>query len=720
MTQDILFELGVEELPSGLVEPLARELLQNLIKELALAKITHGEGRFFASPRRVAVVISAVATQSSAETTVKRGPRCVNQDDRTLPAVLGFAKSCKVGVESLTILENSEGCFWSVNLEQSSALTAAILPAMVNKALAALTLPKIMRWGDGDFAFARPVHWAVLLFGQEILKTAIMGIVSSNLSYGHRFHHPLPIVITSPMAYEAALEQAFVIADFAKRREKITNLLKLQEQQYGCKVIMPEALLDEVTSIVEWPEAVVASFAPEFLAVPKECLIAAMQNHQKTFAMASPTGKLLPQFVVITNIRPQGDEIKLGNEVVMRARLSDALFFYDTDKKRPLAEFIAKTKTVLYQHKLGSLFDKTLRIERLLQYFAKFMQLDAKHLLRAAELSKFDLVTGMVAEFPELEGLMGYYYALAAGETEKVASALHEQYLPKFANDALPASTLGLALSLSDRLDTLVAAFVLGQKPSATKDPFKLRRHAFAIIRILIATESDISLKDAIAYTLEAFGSVISLTSNTASSSQGNTPSSQGNTPSSQGNTPSSRGSSAGSIDAAADPTHVTSLLDEIYNFLQERLVSWYHSLQIPQDFVQAVPSDVLFDCNKRLDLLRSWVHTDTAKSVLNAAKRINNIVQKETSLELTLDESLLELPAEKGLLQAILGVELQTQGKDYAEILNISEQLSAPLEQFFAEVFINDEKFKHNRLALLARAGKILSLVADLGVIRV
>lgn len=687
MLNDLLFELGTEELPSGAVWPLADALANNVVAGLAKANIQHGNVYRYATPRRLAILIHDVQAQQPGQTISRRGPAvaaAVDAEGQPLPALLGFAKSCGVGVDKLTTTKTDKGEWWVYNAVSAEANTRDLLPAMVNEAIAQLPIAKPMRWGNGETLFARPVHWAVLLFGDEVVHSTVLGVATGRHSFGHRFHHPGAVDIANPRAYESALKKAFVIADFAVRRQMIIEQVQQLATAHHYKAVMPESLVDEVTSIVEWPEALLANFEQEFLEVPAEALIAAMQSHQKCFALRDKQDHLLPHFITVANIASNHtQQVINGNEKVMRARLSDAAFFYRQDKRQTLSQYSAAMGNVVFQAKLGSLQDKTARMQLLMEYLVQPLQLDQKQALRAAELSKCDLMTGMVGEFPELQGLMGYYYAHHDGEAEAVARALDEQYMPRFAADQLPQSALGLALSLADRIDTLVGTFAIGQKPTGVKDPFKLRRHALAIVRLLIATPAAINLSTLIDYSRKVYGKQL--------------------------------------------PT-VDGAFAELKPFILERMQSFYQAQGIPPELVQAVRArqdDWFFDIDKRVIALVAFINLPEAASLSAACKRVNNLLQQTNVLAAeSVDVSLLENDAEKALFEDIQAVEkfvapLYSAG-DYGKILNQLASLRKPADAFFEHVMVmvDDQAIKKNRLCLLARLQNLLQGVADISLL--
>jgi len=688
MLNDLLFELGTEELPSGAVLPLAEALADQLKMAFSKENIQHGKIHSFATPRRLAVLIHDVETVQGNQKISRRGPTvaaAVSTEGQALPSLLGFAKSCGVTVNDLTTVKTDKGEWWMYEAENPGAKTRDLLSAMINGAIAALPIAKPMRWGAGDATFARPVHWAVFLFGDDIVDAHVLGVKTGRHSFGHRFHGSEEISIPTPRAYEALLKEAFVIADFAERRQLIVDQINQIAKAHDFQPIMPESLVDEVTSIVEWPQALLANFEPEFLEVPSEALIAAMQSHQKCFALRDKQDQLLPNFITVANIVSiNPEQVILGNEKVMRARLSDAAFFFRQDKRQTLHQYRDGMANVVFQARLGSLEDKVNRLQVLMGHLVDPLQLKDSQAIRVAELSKCDLMTGMVGEFPELQGLMGYYYARHDNEDEAVAQALNEQYMPRFSGDELPKSSLGLALSLADRLDTLVGAFVIGQKPTGDKDPFKLRRHALAVVRLLLSAQAALNLSTLIHDTLHGYG----------------------------------------------DLQSTDSCIVELKPFILERLHSYYHGIGVAQEIVYAVRArqdDWLYDLDKRVHALLSFTQRPEAVSLSAACKRVNNLLQ-HASIDPRLhdvDKNKFTETAEKALYEHIRTVEqrispLYSCG-DYSQILSQLASLHGPVDHFFEHVMvmIDDEEIKHNRLSLLARLQNVLQGVADISLLQ-
>lgn len=688
MVHDFIFELGCEELPSAAVWTLADELANQMTAALNKAQLSFGKVQRFASPRRIALVIYDLQAEQKSQTNIRKGPALIaayDKDNKPTQALLGFAKSCGVELDKLTTIATDKGDWIVCETQTAGVKTKDLLPALIKQSLNSLPIAKPMRWGSGDAEFARPVHWAVLIFGDEVIQTEVLEATTGNYSYGHRFHHPQAVQISSAKEYEAIMQQVFVAADFAKRRELIKQQIEQLAAEHQAVAVMPEELLDEVTSIVEWPVALIANFEPEFLEVPAEALIASMQAHQKCFALKDKQGNLLPHFITISNIvSTNPPQVVAGNEKVMRARLSDAAFFFKQDKKQALSQNISATEQVVFQVKLGSVRDKTLRMQAMMAYLSQAMNLSSKNAERAAELSKCDLLTGMVGEFPELQGLMGYYYALHDGEDAAVAQALNEHYMPRFAADKLPESDLGTALSLADRLDTLVGIFAIGQKPSGVKDPFKLRRHALAVARMLLANPAPLQLSTLINEALKHYGSQL-----------------------------------------PANPEAIA----ELKPFILERLQSYYQNQGLPAHLVQAVRArqdDNLFDFDKRIHALKLFIELPESESLSAACKRVSNILNQAGAIDSSacINADLLEEGAERTLFEKLNNLKKITEplyaAADYATLLQQLAGLKQPVDDYFDNVMVmvDDKAVKNNRLLLLSQLQEMLQGVADISLL--
>ena len=497
--RDLLIEIGTEELPPKALRSLSLAFSAAMCKELNAAGLQVATTRVFATPRRLALLIKALPVAQADRESVRRGPAlAVAFDDEGCPtqAATGFARSCGVEVEALDQLETKKGSWLSFRVLEKGQATATLIPNMVRKSLAALPIPKRMRWGGRDDEFVRPVHWVVLLFGDDVIATEILGVKTGRYTHGHRFHHPEAIYLAEPEAYLPLLEtEGCVLADYDSRREAIRAQVIEQARALGGEALLDDDLLDEVTALVEWPVAMSGQFDADFLQVPPEALISAMQTHQKYFPVVDKRGKLLAHFITVANVISKDPaQIKAGNERVIRPRLADAAFFWNQDRKQPLAQRAEGLRSMVFQQRLGTLFDKQERMAHLAGQIAALIGAEQELAERAARLSKCDLLTSMVFEFPELQGVMGRYYALHDGEAAAVADAIAQHYLPRFAGDDLPVAATAQAVALADRLDSLVGIFAIGQQPTGDKDPFALRRAALGVIRICIQRALDVDL----------------------------------------------------------------------------------------------------------------------------------------------------------------------------------------------------------------------------------
>ncbi len=495
--RDLLFEIGTEELPPRSLPQLSAALTEQLVKGIDAAGIPHGRARSFATPRRLAVLIMGCADHQPDRLVERRGPpirSAFAANGEPTQAAVAFARSCGVPVADLERLVTDKGGWLIYRGTEHGSASAEMFAGIVNKAVESLPIPKRMRWGSGATEFVRPVHSVVLLFGAEIVPCAVLGLSADRFTFGHRFHAPRRITLNAPRAYEGALRRAKVIADFAERREKIRTEVAEAAAEVGGRALIEAALLEEVTALVEWPVPVVGRIETRFLSLPREVVIATVQDHQRYFPVEDAEGNLAGWFVTVSNIASRDPAVvREGNERVVRPRLSDAAFFWDQDRKITLDEHAAALAGMTFQARLGSYADKTRRLRTLAARIGGGIGAGAG-IGRAAELAKADLMTAMVGEFPELQGTMGRYYAAAQGEPAEIAGALAEQYLPRFAGDGLPQSKLGQALALADRIDTLAGIFAIDEKPTGAKDPFALRRAALGVLRIMLEGGLDIDL----------------------------------------------------------------------------------------------------------------------------------------------------------------------------------------------------------------------------------
>jgi len=681
--EDFLVEIGIEELPPQQIETLVAAFSQYLQSYLIAEGIAFNvDGvKIFGSPRRIAVLIPAVTTQQQERLIEKRGPAITAAyaaDGTPSKAALGFAESCGVAIKSLTELKTDKGSWLYFSQQVAGQKTIDLLPSLVQKALAELPIKKPMRWGNGEFAFIRPVHWILMLLGKEIVKANIFGIDANNVSYGHRIHAPQAIKISSPSSYAKQLAAANVIADFSQRRayiEQQINLLATQQQ--GQAVMVPE-LLNMVTGLVEHPVMLLATFDAAFLRVPKECLISAMQDHQKCFALLDKNGQLMPKFILVSNLDSTDPKTVIrGNELVMHARLADAAFYYDKDQQNTLESRVEQLKTVVYQKKLGSLYDKIIRIQKLAAFIAEKINADVKLTERAAYLCKADLLTNMVYEFPELQGTMGKYYAQHDGENKVIAEALEGYYKPRFATDAVPDQLIDIALALADRIDTLVGFFGIGLVPTGEKDPYALRRQAIAILRILVDGQINLDLTKLFVEALNNYNS------------------------------------------------NIQDKNVELVNFCLERLKPLYCNNNT-ELFASIATLNITnpYDFVERCRAVEDFKSLPTAPNLAAANKRVQNLLQKNPANGANINKQLILEPAEQELLEALQSKQQEITplltNSNYIEVLQSLASLQQPIDNFFTNVMVmvDDEKVRNNRLNLLQHLRNLFLQVADISLL--
>lgn len=682
---DLLIELGTEELPPKALAKLSKAFLQGVEQGLKKAELSYDEIRPYATPRRLALVISKLQTKQPDRVVERRGPAVTaafDEDGNPTKALLGFAGSCGVEVDDLDTMKTDKGAWLVFKQEQAGATAAELLPEIIQQALNDLPIPKRMRWGDLPGEFVRPVHWLIVLLGDEIVPMDLLGVSADRFTRGHRFHYPQPIRISSPMTYAPQLEsEGHVMVDFEARKEAIEGQVKeLASKLKGSAIINPD-LLDEVTGLVEWPVALAGNFDQRFLELPPEALISSMEGHQKYFAVEAKDGKLLPHFITVSNIASQDPaQVIAGNERVILPRLSDAAFFWDTDRKRALAEHQDQLKTIVFQNKLGTVYDKSQRLAALAAEIAAQIEGQPALAERAAQLAKCDLVTEMVGEFPELQGIMGRYYARLDGEDNEVAEALDEQYQPRFAGDNLPATRTGQAVSLAEKLDTLTGLFGIGQPPSGVKDPFALRRAALGVLRIIIEKSLDLDLTQLL-------------------------------------------DKAAANFDGKLSEKDVS---DQVMQYFFDRLRGYALEQGFKADEFEAVltvkPTRPL-DFMQRLKAVAAFRKLEQAESLSAANKRIGNILRKndaETSGPEIKDSLLLEA-AEKALAEQVSQARRElaplTAKADYTGVLNYLAGMRETVDSFFDDVMVmaDDEAVRQNRLALLNQTRALFLGVADI-----
>ena len=722
--RDFLVEIGTEELPPKALSALSQAFVAALTAGLDKAALAHGEVSGFATPRRLAVYVKRLAARQPEQNVRRRGPPLTAAFDAAgapTRAALAFAESCGTTVEALQRLDEGKGVFLYYTGTRAGESVAQLLPELVQGALDQLPIPRRMHWGKGEALFVRPVHWVVMLFGREVIPATLLDTRAGRHTRGHRFHAPKPLSLASPGAYERTLrEKGFVVADFTARRERIRAAVMAAASDLGGQALIGETLLDEVTALTEWPVALAGHFEERFLALPREVLISTLEDHQRYFPLESPQGALLPTFITVSNIESRDPaRVCEGNERVVRARLADAAFFWEQDRREPLAARRGGLETVTFQAKLGSLGDKTRRVLILAGDIAAAISGSPEAAMRAADLAKCDLLTAMVGEFPELQGVMGTYYAQADHEPGEVALSLREHYLPRSAGDALPATRTGLALAIADKLDTLAGIFAIGEKPTGAKDPFGLRRAALGVQRILIEKRLDLDLKGYIGRALSGVRADIERLGRHASGAAARDP--------------------GVAVPARAEPAASAAggdaIARDLYDFLMERLRAYYlEGAAVAAGPGQAAVTTEMFDAvlagrpaspldfDARLKALSTFLELPEAGSLTAANKRIANILRKSnTTPPAEIDVRLLREGAEVRLFDSMHGlrdsVAAATAQREYTGALGRLAQLRPAVDAFFDQVLVMDEnpQLRANRLSLLAQLQGLFAGVADL-----
>ncbi len=732
---DFLVEVGTEELPPKSLRTLELAFAAGMRTGLETAGLKSGEIVSFATPRRLAVLVRKLSAQQPDQPIKRRGPPLTAAFDaagQPTRAALAFAQSCGVALEELQRLDEGKGTFLFLVGTKAGARATELLPGIVQGALDALPIARRMHWGSGTAEFVRPVHWLAMLYGKEVVPATVLDTVAGNLTRGHRFHAPKPIRITSPASYERALSaRGYVLARFEARRTRIRERVEAAAAELGGRALIGADLLDEVTSLVEWPVPVTGRFDERFLSLPREVLISTLQDHQRYFAVEDAHGQLLPHFITVSNIESsEPAKVVEGNERVVRPRLADAAFFWEQDRKQPLAALRERLDAVTFQARLGSLGDKTRRVRRLAGEIAAAMGRPRADGERAAELCKCDLLTAMVGEFPELQGIVGAYYALADGETPEVAVAIREHYMPRAAGDELPATHAGIAVAIADKLDTLVGIFAIREKPTGTRDPFGLRRAALGVLRILIEEGLDLDLRRFIDLALESVLADIERIKSAAEVARAAAAAARA---SSEGSVP--QVPAAPPRPNSQSPASPADIGTEVYDFIMERLRAYYLEgtasspttgrASITTEMFDAAlatqPSSPV-DFDARLKALSAFLELEESASLTAANKRIANILRKapEKANGEVQVESLKEA-AEVRLFDAMRSlrgaVAAATEQREYANALGRLAQLRPAIDAFFDQVMVMDEdpKLRANRLALLAQLHGLFFRIADL-----
>ena len=661
---------------------MASALAEGIHQGLQDKDLAHGDYFWCATPRRLAVIVRDLVVTQADRQVVKRGPAIASAYDQAgnpTRAAQGFARSCGVTVADLERLETDKGSWLAYKALVQGARTGELVPDIINRVLAGLPISKRMRWGNSDTEFVRPVHWVVLLFGNDVIRTTVLGMETGRETRGHRFHHPGAISLSVADEYlNKLLAEGHVVADFRERKKQIRQAVVESARACGGQALIDEDLLDEVTALVEWPVAITGSFDDEFLKLPKEVLIATMQSHQKYFPVLHPdSGELTADFITIANIASASpDAVRQGNERVIRPRLSDAAFFWERDRKQTLDHFNSYTHKVVFQQKLGTLADRTARIKNIGVYIAGQLGIKPDLIERASHLAKCDLMTDMVGEFPELQGIMGRYYALESNEQPEVAQALDEQYMPRYAGAELPETGTGRILALADKLDTLTGIFAIGKAPTGDKDPFGLRRAGLGCLRIMIECALPLDLEACIAHSSGTF----------------------------------------------PDAINARSSASEVFEFMLERLRRYYLDNGVSPavfDAVQACRPTRPHDFNLRVLAVGEFLQLPEADSLVTANKRIRNILrQADYSGDTGVDETLLVEKTEKDLYKQMhaCGTGEHVGRGDYGAVLSALAGLRDQVDAFFDEVMVlcDDMKLRNNRLALLSELRKLFLTSAD------
>ena len=686
-TQNFLVEIGTEELPPKALKTLATSFADNVEAELNQAGLIFDKIEWFAAPRRLAVKVLNLATQQPSKEIEKRGPAvsaAFDAEGKPTKAAEGWARGCGITVEQAERIATDKGEWLVHRAKIEGQPTKNLLNGIVANALAKLPIPKPMRWADKNVQFIRPVHTVTMLLGDELIEGEILGVASARTIRGHRFLGEKEFEIQHADQYPQLLrEKGSVVADFNERKAEILAKSQAKATALGGVADIEESLLEEVTSLVEYPNVLAAKFEERFLAVPAEALVYTMKGDQKYFPIYDKDGKLLPHFIFVSNINPEDPTAIIeGNEKVVRPRLTDAEFFFKTDLKQKLVDRLPRLETVLFQQQLGTLKDKTDRIEQLAGEIAKQIDADEAKAKRAGLLSKCDLMTNMVFEFTDTQGVMGMHYARHDGEDEEVAVALNEQYMPRFAGDELPKSLVASAVALADKFDTLTGIFGIGQAPKGSADPFALRRAALGALRIIVEKNLPLDLEDLVKKSAALFG----------------------------------------------DKLTNQNVVADVVDFMLGRFRAWYQDEGIAVDVIQAVlarrptrPAD--FDA--RVRAVSHFRTLDSAEALAAANKRVSNILAKADAAIGEINLTACVEPAEKALAEAVLALRTEVQPLiakgDYTAVLDKLANLRAPVDNFFDNVMVNaeDPALRQNRLAILNTLQDLFLQVADISVLQ-
>ena len=670
-THDFLLELGTEELPPKLLLKLSKALKDNLSSELEKLSIKSDSIKAFATPRRLAISISELQSKQQDQVLEKKGPSTQSPE----MAINGFAKSCGVDVSELEKKELGGKEYFYYSKEETGQSVSELLPEAIEKSIKDIPITRAMKWGSSDYSFVRPVHWLVIMLDKDIVPAKIMGLESNRITNGLRFIHPI-IELKHAKDYEQVMsDKAQILVDFAKRKELIRDQVLSVAQKNNAEVVIDESLLDEVCALVEYPRAFSGSFDKKFLDIPQEAIISAMKSHQKYFHLVDIQGQLLPLFISVANI--ESSNIKAivdGNERVIHPRLADSEFFWNQDKAKKLEERLPDLDSVMFMKSLGSMGQKAKRIESLSSHISDLVGFDQKASARAGLLSKSDLLSEMVGEFADLQGIMGGYYATNDGETQAVSVAIREHYQPRFAGDKVPSTNEGLVVAIADKLDTISGIYGIGQAPTGSKDPYALRRLALGLLRILLEAKIELNLKSLIDYSLNLH---------------------------------------LKEVDRSCG--------DDIYSFMMDRLKAYYKDANIDSNVYEAVlavsPESPL-DFHLRVEALNEFTQSENSKSLIEANKRIANILKDSNEKNETLNPKILIDDSEIKLFNASESLSKKLSGsKDYQEVMKSLIDLKDSIDSFFDNVMVNtdDDKLKSSRLALIRKIRLLFLSVADI-----
>ena len=670
-THDFLLELGTEELPPKLLLKLSNALKDNLSSELEKLSIKSDSIKAFATPRRLAISISELQSKQQDQVLEKKGPSTQSPE----MAINGFAKSCGVDVSELEKKELGGKEYFYYSKEETGQSVSELLPEAIEKSIKDIPITRAMKWGSSDYSFVRPVHWLVIMLDKDIVPAKIMGLESNRITKGLRFIDPI-IELKHAKDYEQVMsDKAQILVDFAKRKELIRDQVLSVAQKNNAEVVIDESLLDEVCALVEYPRAFSGSFDKKFLDIPQEAIISAMKSHQKYFHLVDIQGQLLPLFISVANI--ESSNIKAivdGNERVIHPRLADSEFFWNQDKAKKLEERLPDLDSVMFMKSLGSMGQKAKRIESLSSHISDLVGFDQKASARAGLLSKSDLLSEMVGEFADLQGIMGGYYATNDGETQAVSVAIREHYQPRFAGDKVPSTNEGLVVAIADKLDTISGIYGIGQAPTGSKDPYALRRLALGLLRILLEAKIELNLKSLIDYSLNLHLKEVD-----------------------------------------------RSCSDDIYSFMMDRLKAYYKDANIDSNVYEAVlavsPESPL-DFHLRVEALNEFTQSENSKSLIEANKRIANILKDSNEKNETLNPKILIDDSEIKLFNASESLSKKLSGsKDYQEVMKSLIDLKDSIDSFFDNVMVNtdDDKLKSSRLALIRKIRLLFLSVADI-----